>query len=208
MAMLINAIFAYYFQVADVTGRNPDDVSVALHDCNFDTEQTINSLLEGRFDQVSFVKADFFCKTSSVKVEPVVTCFVLFQGEWKVTSSRKKKPQTTTTSQGIDSIITNTAPPIAPKSGSRPPRGGGKSSGMVYTPNKENTTSCSCHTFMCPVIILISFSSALFLVQLNSYRIVLKCKVCNRCGVVLCAYRYGDPLFMPAPRISTLLKAA
>lgn len=43
------------FQVADFTGKSPDEVSVALHDCNYDTEYTINSLLEGRFDQVEFL---------------------------------------------------------------------------------------------------------------------------------------------------------
>ena len=43
------------FQVADVTGYNHDEVSVALHDCNFDTEQAINTLLEGRLDQVNIL---------------------------------------------------------------------------------------------------------------------------------------------------------
>lgn len=35
-----------------MTGFNYDTVSIALHDCNFDTEAAINALLEGRQDQV------------------------------------------------------------------------------------------------------------------------------------------------------------
>lgn len=35
-----------------MTGYNDEVVSIALHDCNFDTEATINALLEGRQDQV------------------------------------------------------------------------------------------------------------------------------------------------------------
>ena len=38
-----------------MTGYNHDEVSVALHDCNFDTEQAINTLLEGRLDQVNIL---------------------------------------------------------------------------------------------------------------------------------------------------------
>ena len=38
-----------------------DEVSVALYDCNFDTEATINVLLEGGHDQVGFNK-DLFLK--------------------------------------------------------------------------------------------------------------------------------------------------
>ena len=38
--------------MADVTGFDEEEVSIALHDYNFDTEATINALLEGRQDQV------------------------------------------------------------------------------------------------------------------------------------------------------------
>lgn len=41
--------------MADVTGYNDEAVSIALHDCNFDTEATINALLEGRQDQVDII---------------------------------------------------------------------------------------------------------------------------------------------------------
>ncbi|KAK3733291.1 hypothetical protein QZH41_011123, partial [Actinostola sp. cb2023] len=84
-------------QVADVTGRSHDEVSVALHDCNYDTELTINSLLEGRFDQ----------------------------NEWIMPSSRKKKHQGGggTTSQGIDNIISGKQQKDAPRQ-SRGSRGG------------------------------------------------------------------------------------
>lgn len=70
-------------QVADVTGFNLDEVSIALYDCNFDTEAAINALLEGHQDQ----------------------------GEWVMRTGRKKKHQTPVT-HGIDSIITSaqTAP--------------------------------------------------------------------------------------------------
>ncbi|KAK2547808.1 Ubiquitin-associated protein 2-like [Acropora cervicornis] len=70
-------------QVADVTGFNLDEVSIALYDCNFDTEAAINALLEGQQDQ----------------------------GEWVMRTGRKKKHQTPVT-HGIDSIITSaqTAP--------------------------------------------------------------------------------------------------
>lgn len=37
-----------------MTGYNYDEVSIALHDYNFDTEATINALLEGRQDQVGY----------------------------------------------------------------------------------------------------------------------------------------------------------
>ena len=37
-----------------MTGFNYDEVSIALHDYNFDTEATINALLEGRQDQVGY----------------------------------------------------------------------------------------------------------------------------------------------------------
>lgn len=35
-----------------MTGFNWDEVSIALYDCNFDTEAAINALLEGQQDQV------------------------------------------------------------------------------------------------------------------------------------------------------------
>ena len=37
-----------------MTGYNYDEVSIALHDNNFETEATINALLEGRQDQVGY----------------------------------------------------------------------------------------------------------------------------------------------------------
>ncbi|XP_020615174.1 ubiquitin-associated protein 2-like isoform X1 [Orbicella faveolata] len=92
-------------QVADVTGYNDDVVSIALHDCNFDTEATINALLEGRQDQ----------------------------SEWVMRTTKKKKHQTPVT-QGIDTIIptsqatppTTTAPTSAKPGGPRQPRGKGR----------------------------------------------------------------------------------
>lgn len=92
-------------QVADVTGYNFDVVSIALHDCNFDTEATINALLEGRQDQ----------------------------SEWVMRTNKKKKNQTPVT-QGIDTIIptsqtttpTTTAPVSSKPAGQRPPRGKGR----------------------------------------------------------------------------------
>lgn len=92
-------------QVADVTGYNYDVVSIALHDCNFDTEATINALLEGRQDQ----------------------------SEWVMRTNKKKKSQTPVT-QGIDTIIptsqttpsTTTAPTSSKPGGQRPPRGKGR----------------------------------------------------------------------------------
>ena len=38
-----------------MTGFSYDEVSIALHDCNFDTEATINALLEGQQDQVGCI---------------------------------------------------------------------------------------------------------------------------------------------------------
>lgn len=92
-------------QVADVTGFNYDEVSIALHDYNFDTEATINALLEGRQDQ----------------------------SEWVMRTNKKKKHQAPVT-QGIDSIIptSQTAPsqttttPSSKSGGPRQPRGKGR----------------------------------------------------------------------------------
>ncbi|XP_032226195.2 ubiquitin-associated protein 2 isoform X2 [Nematostella vectensis] len=64
-------------QVADMTGRSIDEASVALHDCNYDTEQAINTLFEGKVDQ----------------------------SEW-IVSNRKKKHQGGS-SQGLDNIMTS-----------------------------------------------------------------------------------------------------
>ena len=36
-----------------MTGFSQDEVSIALHDCNFDTQAAINTLIEGRQDQVA-----------------------------------------------------------------------------------------------------------------------------------------------------------
>ncbi|XP_068693133.1 ubiquitin-associated protein 2-like isoform X1 [Montipora foliosa] len=92
-------------QVADVTGFSMDEVSVALYDCNFDTEATINVLLEGGHDQ----------------------------SEWVMRTNKKKKHQTAVT-QGIDSIIptsqtapsqTSTTTPSKP-TGPRQPRSKGR----------------------------------------------------------------------------------
>ncbi|KAL9985955.1 hypothetical protein ACROYT_G000006 [Oculina patagonica] len=93
-------------QVSDVTGFNYDTVSIALHDCNFDTEAAINALLEGRQDQT----------------------------EWVMRTNKKKKHQTPVT-QGIDTIIptsqttppTTTAPTSSKPGGPRQPRGKGRS---------------------------------------------------------------------------------
>lgn len=92
-------------QVCDVTGYGYDDVCIALHDNDFDTEATINALLEGRQDQ----------------------------SEWVMRTNKKKKHQTPVT-QAIDSIIptsetapsqTTTAPSSKP-GGQRQNRGKGK----------------------------------------------------------------------------------
>ena len=37
----------------DLTGRSNDEVIVALHDCDNDTNRAVNMLLEGENDQVS-----------------------------------------------------------------------------------------------------------------------------------------------------------
>ena len=41
-----------FFQVMDVTGREEEEVIVALHDCDNDTNRAIMMLLEGGNDQV------------------------------------------------------------------------------------------------------------------------------------------------------------
>ncbi|XP_031558120.1 ubiquitin-associated protein 2-like isoform X2 [Actinia tenebrosa] len=81
-------------QVADFTGRSSDEVSVALHDCNYDTEQAINTLLEGSADK----------------------------NEWITSSSRKKKHQVT--GQGVDNIISSGQPTREGQRQSRGGRGG------------------------------------------------------------------------------------
>ena len=41
----------------DVTGREEEEVIVALHDCDYDTNRAINMLLEGGNDQVQSCQA-------------------------------------------------------------------------------------------------------------------------------------------------------
>lgn len=38
----------------EVTGKNPDESVVALHDCNGDVNRAINILLEGNSDTVGY----------------------------------------------------------------------------------------------------------------------------------------------------------
>lgn len=108
-------------QVSDITQKPLDTVSIALHDCNYDTQLAIQNIFEGKYDD---------------------------QDDWQTTSTKKgKKSNQTTASESsndkIDTIDGDEQKPVTHKSSQS--RGGGTSNHKARStsrnkkPDNKNT---------------------------------------------------------------------